>query len=315
MFRHGNTGRMVTALLALSLTLTLAACSCEDASREPASEQAVSAAGFPITIIDDAGRQVVIEAPPERIVSLTPANTEIVAALGGLDRLVGVTTFCDYPPEVADIKKIGDFAQPNVEAIAAADPDVVFATGGVQADVIAKLEEAGAVVVVVDPQSLEQLYSGIARVATVMGVPAESDRLIGGMRAALDEVKVAVAGEKPARVFLEIAQDPLYTVGPGTLMDELIGAAGGVNVVTTEGYVAYSLEQLVKDDPDVYLATKGSMSDPADLSRRAGYGSLAAVKGGKVAVLDDNLVSRPGPRVVEGVRLIAKALHPAAFGK
>ncbi len=276
----------------------------------------VSGMPYPITVIDDASREVVIAARPEKVVSLAPANTEIVAAVAGLDRLVGVTTFCDYPAEVSGIAKVGDFVQPNVEAIVAADPDVVFATGGVQGDVIGKLEEAGAVVVVVDPQTLDQLYSAIARVASVMGAPQEADRVIGEMRATLQEVGSAISGKQSPRVFIEIAQDPLFTAASGTLIDQLISAAGGVNVAGAQsGYVGYSLEQLVKDDPDVYLATKGSMSDPSQLGKRAGYSSLSAVKNDRVAVLDDNLVSRPGPRVVEGVKAIAAALYPGVFGQ
>ncbi|TLM72406.1 MAG: ABC transporter substrate-binding protein, partial [Actinobacteria bacterium] len=249
---------------------------------------------YPVTITDDASRTVTVPAKPERVVSLAPANTEIVCALGAIDRLVGVTTFCDYPPEVAEIAKVGDFAQPNVEAIAAADPDVVFATSGVQADVVSKLEEAGAVVVVVDPQSLEGLYRSVVDVAVVLGDAGAGEELIAGMQSDLAALRAKLGAAEPVPCFIEIAQDPLFTVGTGTLMDELITAAGGRNVVTQPGYVGYSVEQLLKDDPAVYLATKGSMSDPADVAKRAGYSQLAAVKAGRVVTLDDNLVSRPG---------------------
>ena len=116
------------------------------------------------------------------------------------------------------------------------------------------------------------------------------------------------------RCFVEIAQEPLYTAGTGTLVNDLIEQAGGENVVTQKGYVGYSVEQLLIDNPEVYLATKGSMSDPKLLDSRPGYSKLSAVKNGRVVLLDDNLVSRPGPRVVEGIRQIAEALNPGAFG-
>ena len=301
-------------VLVLGLTLSLAGCGGADtAAPEPDSAPAEETAAFPVTITDDAGREVTIEAEPQRIVSLAPANTEIVAALGLMDRLVGVTSFDDYPPEVASIDIIGDFASPNLEAVAAAEPDIVLATAGVQADVIGQLEDLGAVVVAVDPADLESLFDSIVMVGAVTGAAEEADTIVSTMRSDLDSITTAIGDATPVPVFLEIAQDPLFTAGPGTLLHDLIIAAGGANVVTQEGYVAFSVEQLVAEDPVVYLATLGSMSDPDDLASRPGYADIDAVRTGRVYVLEDNLVSRPGPRVIEGVRLIAEALHPEAF--
>ncbi|MBC7266701.1 MAG: ABC transporter substrate-binding protein [Coriobacteriia bacterium] len=299
---------LAAAAVAAALLVAPAGC----AKKQSASGGENKQASFPVTITDDAGRKVAIAKKPERIVSLAPANTEIVYALGALDRVVGVTTYDDYPPEVSSIAKVGDFMTPNMEAIAAAKPDLVLATGGVQAETIAKLEEAGAVVVAVDPQSLQGVYDAIKLVGTAIGEPAKADEVVQGMQDELETIQSAIE-EAPVRCFIEIAQDPLYTAGPGTFINDLIDQAGGENVVTQEGYVAYSLEQLLKDDPDVYLATKGSMSDPADIEKRPGYSALSAVKAKRVFVLDDNLVSRPGPRCIQGIRQIAEALHPDAF--
>jgi len=189
----------------------------------------------------------------------------------------------------------------------------VLATSGVQADVVTKLEELGATVVVIDPQTLDAVYTDLERMGTVTGRADAATTLVTDMKAKVDEVKKAVAGKSPVTAFVEIGQNPLYTVGTGTLIDELVVLAGGTNVVTEPGYVAYSAEQLISADPQVYMATKGSMSDPAQLAQRAGFDKLAAVKNGRVVILDDNLVSRPGPRVVEGLESIAAALHPDAF--
>jgi iron complex transport system substrate-binding protein len=305
------------ALAAASLLLAFLLVGCATGGDTPADtptgEPVTEVAAFPVTITDDAGREVTIEAEPQRIVSLAPANTEIVAALGLIDRLVGVTSFCDYPSEVTSIDIIGDFASPNLEAVAAAEPDLVLATSGVQADVIVQLEELGAVVVAVDPADLEAVFDSITMVGKATGAAGEAETIVSSMRSELDEITVAIGDTAPVPVFLEIAQDPLFTAGPGTLLDDIIIAAGGANIVTQEGYVAFSVEQLVAEDPAVYLATLGSMSDPDDLASRPGYGDIAAVRTGRVFVLEDNLVSRPGPRVVEGVRLIAEALHPEAF--
>jgi iron complex transport system substrate-binding protein len=271
-------------------------------------------ASFPVTVTDDAGRSVTIEAKPERIVSLAPANTEILHGLGILDRVVGVTTYDDYPPEAGSLPKVGDFVTPNLEAIVAADPDLVLVTTGIQADVIANLEKAGAKVVAIDPQSLEALYASIVTVGAVTGEPAAAATVVQDMKDELELIQDAIDAA-PVRCFLEIAQEPLFTAGAGTLLNDVIENAGGENVVMEEGYVAYSLEQLLTDDPEVYLATKGSMSDPAQIDARAGYDKLVSVENDRVYVLDDNLVSRPGPRIIQGIRQIAEVLHPEAFGQ
>jgi len=308
MARTVRTGIAVwTALLLVALT-ALTGCS---GGAEP-DETASPGAAFPVTVTDDVGREVTIAARPARIVSLAPANTEIVAELGALDRLVGVTTYCDYPAEVADIEKVGDFIGPNLEAIAALDPDVVLLTTGVQAEVVGQLEALGASVVVIDPQDIDGVRRAIEMVGDVIGEPEAAADTVASIELQVEDIGERVEGA-PVRCFLEIAQDPLFTVGAGTLLNDLIEHAGGENVVTEQGYVAYSVEQLVQADPDVYLATLGSMSDPADLAGRPGYAALTAVKEGRVYVLEDNLVSRPGPRVVEGIRQIAAALHPDVF--
>ena len=179
-------------------------------------------AAFPVTVTDDAGREVTIDVAPQRIVSLAPANTEIVAALGLTDSLVGVTTYCDYPEEVTEMPQVGDFVAPNLEAIAAAEPDLVLATTGVQADIVSQLEELGADVVAIDPQSLDAVFDSIVMVGAVTGTAAEAEALTADMQADLDEIAAAVSAEEPVSTFLEIAQDPLFTAGSGTLLDDLV---------------------------------------------------------------------------------------------
>lgn len=304
------------ALVALVALALVALVGCAKPAETPvASKPVVAAATFPVTITDDASRTVTIKAEPKRIVSLAPANTEIVFALGLGDRVVGVTTYDDYPAEVTKIAKIGDFTTPNIEAIAAAKPDLILATTGVQADVLAKLEALGATVIAIDPQNLAGVYSAIERTGKATGAVSQAASVVDGMKVDVATIAKSVEGTAPVTAFVEISQNPLYTAGTGTLIDELITLAGGKNVVTQPSWVAYSAEQVVKDDPAVYMATKGSMSDPAQLSQRAGFKGLSAVKNGRVVVLDDNLVSRPGPRVVEGLKQIAIALHPELDSK
>ena len=269
---------------------------------------------FPLTMRDDAGRDVTVDKPPARIVSLAPANTEIVYALGAFDRIVGVTTYDDYPAAVKDVPKVGDFTTPNLEAIAAAKPDVIFVTGGVQADVMSKLEGLGVPVFVIDPQTVTDVENKVEAVGSILGLPDKGVEVSNAMQKTIQDVHDRVANAKRVHTFVEIGWNPLYTTGPGTLLDDLITEAGGENVVKLQkGYVGYSVEQLVADQPDVYLGTTSSIGSGAALRKRPGYSALTAVKDGRVFALTDDLVSRPGPRIVQGLLEVAKALHPELF--
>jgi iron complex transport system substrate-binding protein len=310
--RNARLVRTAVALAAASLALlALAGCGARGAGSAAAPVAQVS--GSPVTVTDDASRTITLKAPAKRVVSLAPANTEIVYALGAMDRLVGVTTFDDYPAEVSSIAKMGDFTTPNLEAIASAKPDLVLVTGGVQAEVLGKIEGLGANVLVLDPKDLDGVYRAIGLVAQALGTPEKGAAVTDGMKADLAAVRATVGSEAPVTCFVEIGWNPLFTAGPGTLIDELVREAGGANVVTQPGYVGYSAEQLLKDQPAVYLGTRSSLTDAGTIDQRPGYKRLDAVVAGRVVALDDNLVSRPGPRIVQGVLEIARALHPDRF--
>ncbi len=305
----------VTALLVAVAVVAVVASGCSGsgtASSTSDNKVTGQAHNFPVTITDDTKRTVTVNTRPERIVSLAPANTEIVAALGLEKKLAGVTTYCDYPPSVKSLPKVGDFMNPNVEAIAAAKPDLILVTTGVQGDVLAKLEALGAPVVAIDPATIDGVLGDIEKVGAATGTKAEAKELTAKMRGQIQAVEGALAARsdnRPVKVFLEIGQNPLYAVGTGTLLDDLVTRAGGTNIVTKPGYVAYSNEQVLKDDPDVYLATLGSMGDPKNI-KKGQLASLRAAKENRVYVLDENLVTRPGPRITEGLLAVAKVLHP-----
>lgn len=296
----------------LGIALVVGGCTAAGGGGSGVPEVATPAAAFPVTVTDDLGRSVTIERQPERIVSLAPGDTEILYALDQLPKVVGVTTLDDFPSQVKEMPKVGDFMTPNLEKIAAAKPDLVMVTGGIQTSTITKLEALGAKVVAVDPNSVEKLYASIEMVGKVTGTPAGASAVVATMRGEVDAVTAKVKGLPAQTCFVEIAQNPIYSTGSGTLIDDLVRLAGGTNVVKQKGYVGYSLEQLLKDDPQVYFVTKGSMSDPAALKNRPGFDRLAAVVNKRVYVLDDDLVSRPGPRIALGLRAIAADLHPEA---
>ncbi len=313
-----RTARLVaTAVIVVLLALSLAGCGGQPAASGGSNAPAKAATnGFPVTITDDASRTVTIATRPTRIVSLAPANTEILYSLGLIGEVVGVTTYDDYPPQVKSIAKVGDFQTPNLEAIAAARPDVVFVTGGVQAE---RHREA-----VADRRQGRRDRSAVAgRREPVDPEGGQGNRHAragpeGRHRHEHDHRRTCVTSSPaplPCRASSRSATNPLYTAGSGTLLDDLITAAGGVNVVNQAGYVGFSVEQLVKDQPAVYLGTRSSLGTTAAVAARPGYSALSAVKDGRVFVLDDDLVSRPGPRIAQGLLEIAKALHPLEMSR
>jgi iron complex transport system substrate-binding protein len=308
--------RRVTAALVLiaAVALGAAALSACGSSDDAASPSASPAAG-PITVTDDSGAEVTLDQAATRIVSMAPANTEIVYAIGAGDKLVAGTSYDDYPEEAKALPEIGDFANPSVEKIASFQPDLVLAAGGLQDKLRSRLEELGVRVYVVDPKAYDGAIATIENVGKLAGSDAGAAQVTDEMTAAQMEVQTAVGDLEKATTFLEIYSKPLMTAGAGTFIDDMITIAGGENIGATagSGFPNFSTEVLAKDDPAVYIADSGSMSEPGDIESRAGFADLTAVRDGRVYVIDDNLIARPGPRLAEGLRTLAEMIHPEAY--
>ncbi len=277
------------------------------------------AVAYPLTVTDALGRTVTIDRQPERIVSLAPSNTELLFALGLGDRVVGVTDHCDFPPKATSKEKVGGFQDPSIEKVIALQPDLVLATGGIQREVVARIEKAGPPVYVVDPHTVDEVLDGIRIVARLAGVPGEGGRVAGDLRARVEAVRARTAGlaesERPA-VFYEVWPDPLMTAGPGSFAHDMIGLAGGRNVAaeTGEPYPKFSLEALVAADPAVIITPfEETAKALSERKRPGGWAGLTAVREGRVALVDQNLTSRPGPRIVDGLEAFARAIHPELF--
>lgn len=273
-----------------------------------------------LVVTDGAGRAVEITEQVARVVSLAPSTTEIVYALGAGDRMVAVDMYSDYPPEVADLTKITNpDMSVNYEQISALEPDVVFAAAITAPDVITQLETLGIKVVVVG--SFNSTFAGVLNdiklVGAVLGLDAQATELTSAMQVDWDALvnKVADLEARP-RVFWELdATDPVkpYTIGAGTFVNELLTAAGGENVFGTSDnpYPQVSLEQIVAEAPDVILLADSIWGvTPQMVYDRAGWEEIPAVKNQAVYPINDNLVSRPGPRIVEGLAEVVRVLHP-----
>jgi len=314
--RRGLATVIIPAALALLVlgAVALAGCGSSSSSGGGASP-AASASSGPITVTDGSGQTVTLEQPATRIVSLAPANTEIAFAIGAGDKMVAGTSYDDYPEEAKSLPKIGDFANPSVEKIASFNPDLVLAAGGIQAGLRSKLEKLGMQVYVVDPKTYDGVMTEIANVGQLAGASAQAQQVVDTMKKAQTDVQAKVGSAAKATTFLEIYSKPLMTAGIDTFINDMIGLAGGTNIgaAAGSGYPNFSTEILFKDDPAVYIADSGSMSKPGDLSKRAGYSDLTAVKDGHVYVIQDNIIARPGPRLAQGLQELAKMIHPEAY--
>ena len=309
-------GRLTAALLLIAMlalgVVALSACGSSD--NTAASSSPSAAAAGPISVTDDSGTEVTLDQAAEKIVSLAPANTEIAYAIGAGDKMVAGTSYDDYPEEAKALPKIGDFANPNVEKIASYAPDLVLAAGGIQANLRSKLEKLGMKVYVVDPKTYDGTIATIENIGKLAGTEDGATAVADKMTAARQEVQAKVGDLAPATTFLEIYSKPLMTAGSGTFIDDMITLAGGENIGAQAGagFPNFSTEVLVRDDPQVYIADSGSMSAPGDINKRAGFGELTAVKDGKVYVIEDSIIARPGPRLAEGLLKLAEMIHPEA---
>lgn len=324
----------LAALLAL-LVLILVACSARStigsnvgdrSSAAPGRASSSAAPAFPLTLTDDAGRSVALAVPPGRVVSLAPSNTEIVCALGACDRLVGVTDFDDYPASVTELPKVVVQAKVDVEKVVAARPDLVLAAGnGLTPEaVITQLTGLGLRVMTLYPADLDGVYADIQLVGRALGADAAAAQTVAGMRARAAAVIGRLAGAARPRVFYEVSvfEGSIYTAGKDSFLASLITLAGGDPVTGDPASTAIQLEDLVAADPQLILLGDASY-DPtlataakalATVRSRAGWEQMSAVKAGEVVpFLEDVVTTRPGPRIVDGLEALARAIHPGLF--
>lgn len=266
-----------------------------------------------IEVVDLKGRSMVLYKIPQRIVSLSPSNTEILFALGAGERVVGVTSYCDYPEEVSKVEKVGDFEGPNMELIKKVQPDVVLA-GYVKKEAVEALEKMGIPVIVTEAESFGDIYQSISLIGEITGTAEEAEGIVNGMKNKIAEIEAKTKDKDKPRVFYLVWKDPLFTAGSNTFINDVIKFAGGINIAEEiEGWGNYSTEEMIKDNPDMLIAALHSTDEGMtreDLSKDRIFSLLECVKQGKVYVMpDDNIISRPGPRIVLAIEDMARVLH------
>jgi iron complex transport system substrate-binding protein len=309
---------VLQGLLAL---LIVALAGCAGAGAPESSESAAVATPKPVSVVDDAGRTVEIAETPQRLISLAPSNTEILFALGLGDKVVGVTEFCDYPEEAQAIEKVGGM-EPNLEKIVDIDPDLVLAIGGSSAQVekATEIEKLDLTVLVLEPEDIEGIMADIELVGKATGAGKEASQLVAEMRKRFDDITAKAKGAESApKVFFELdATDPTkpYTPGPGSFIDALITLAGGSNIGASAKmqWAQLSTEEIIAQDPDVIVLGDANYGVTAEMVKeRAGWEVISAVKNDAIYPIDDILISRPGPRIIDGLEALAKIIHPELF--
>lgn len=271
----------------------------------------------PRTFVDDAGRKIFIADPPTRIVSLAPSVTEMLFAIGAGERVVGVTSFCNYPPEAQARPKVGG-AFPNLEVLLSLKPTLVLAPRDfIRPDMVAKLDQLKIPLFILETNSIEDVLRHIQTVGRMLGRTEQSDAVAGDLRRRVADVKTRTAGATRPRVFYVLNSDPLMTAGPGSFIHQLIELAGGANVAAGSpvAYPRLSLEEVIRQDPQVILFPVGDDEGipEQEQERWLRWPTLSAVKQNRFVRIPSVLLDRPGPRVVDGLERLARQLHPDLF--
>lgn len=272
----------------------------------------------PYSVTDDAGTEYTFDKAPERVISLSPAVTEILFELGVGDKVVGVTNYDTYPDEVKEIEAVSDLININVEKIVSLKPDVVFIYLTKDENGIQALKDAGIKVFVIsDAASFEEAYANYEKVAKVMGVEEKGKELASKVKKEVEEISEKLAGVKEKkRVYLEISPAPsMFTTGKNSFQNEILEKAGLENIFSEqEGWFAPSEEEIIKQNPDVILTTVSYNGDSVEeIKNRRGWNKITAVQNNQVYFLDSDIMSRPGPRIAQAVELTAKTVYPELF--
>lgn len=294
--------RAITALLLLCFLF--AACKKENQPPPPATATR--------EISDDLGRKVKIPLPVKRAVSLAPNLTENIFAVGAGEKLVGVTTFCNYPAEAQKIQKVGDTINPNMETIIALKPDIVFVSTASQIEAFTKtLEQQKIAVFVTNPKDLEGVYRNLYQLGEIFGTADKTRDLVEELKRRVAEVEARTENVSDVKVFVQISEEPLYTIGKDSFITEIINRAGGVSVTADvpTAYTLFSKETALALNPEaIILSDSEDNTEPNKV-----FVNSPAAKNGKIFRINPDIISRPGPRIADALEQIARDLHPESF--
>jgi iron complex transport system substrate-binding protein len=273
---------------------------------------------FCATFTDEVGRRVDLPGPPQRLISVAPSVTEVLFALGLGEKVVGVSTYCNYPPEALKKEKVGGYITPSLEKIIALRPDLVLGTAdGNLKSFVNKLSGLGIPVYITNPRSVSGVMTSILHIGEVSFSQSAAKKVVDSMKRKMEMVREKAQGRPRPRVLHVLAYEPLISSGKGTFVDDLIRLAGGINIAeSAEGkHPRYSMEEVIAQDPEVIVLSSMKSKDPlADQRKRwERWKEISAVRFGRIYVIDSDVTLRPSPRIVDGLEEMAKAIHPEAY--
>lgn len=262
------------------------------------------------TVSDELGRSVKVPVHPERIVSLAPSITEVLFALGAGDRVAGVTSYCDYPPEAREKTPVGDTLKPSVEKIVALKADLVIVSTASQIEAsFRKMDELGIPVYVTNPRSVDGVLESINALGELIDSGDRAKQLSGELRGRIAAVETRVANANRPRILVLLGTEPLISVGAGSFVTDLINRAGAQSISSDDNadYPQYSIETVIAKQPEIILLQSGGTElTPRLLQTPAG-------RSNRVYHIDDDLLLRPGPRIIDGLEQLALKVHPEIF--
>jgi len=282
------------------------------------SHETVNPEASPVEITDDLGRKIVLARPANRVIPLYGAFAEMLYSIGAGQSVIARTQADKFPPDIVNLPSIGTHMRPDVELILGLKPDLVIMSASRKDEIpeVSRLVARGIPVAVFDPRSFEGIFSTMTRLGAVCGKSEEAAACAATLKERLKAVREKTGGEAVKRkVFFEIRAEPLTGAGRGSIVNEIVAAAGGENVLRNEkGIVRYSMENLLFENPDYYIVQEGPMNkSPTDPRKRAHFDRLKCVREGRIIVADELIYSRPGPRCVEAVERLAAALYPELY--
>ena len=270
------------------------------------------------TFTDEVGREVVALFPPKKIVSLAPNITEILFSLGLDQEIVGISIHCNFPEKVKSRVRVGSYISLDFEKIVSLKPDLIIATGaGNTKDMVERLERLGFPTYVIFPKNVEEVIRSVGHLSQLVSREKEGMKIIQEMKRRRERVVALTQGLPRPRIFLQIGEAPIVTVGKNSFADDLIRLAGGKNVAGNEKemYPRFGMEEILKRSPEVILIS--SMNPRGNYQRVvqewSRWETIPAVKNGRIHLIDSDLIDRPSPRIIEGLEEMARILHPERF--
>ena len=314
MLKTKNKFNIITIISIIIITLIcpiFAGCSKDNSSNKD-SNNGIS---YPLKIVDSYNRTVKLDKDPKRIITIAPNITEIIYSLGCGNKIVGRSDFDDFPNDVNKIPSIGTLTNPSLEKIVELKPDVVIASDFFSKDIVKKLENLNIkIIVLYGEENLNGVYDTINKVGIAINAKAKAETLVSNMKDKVSKIKDKTKNAKKPSVYYVLGYGKAgdYTAGKDTFVGNMIETAGGKNAADDVNGWNYNVEKLVEKNPDILICSN-KYDSKKGIEATNGYKDLKAVKEGRLLEIDENLISRPGPRVVDGLEALAKMIHPELF--